>query len=462
MWYVGNDLDANLNFHDRIGLAYQSKNNSLSNWDKAPGPAGDPYYESVLTLGAQGAAFDTMKVADLRPVAKPAAAGTGLYGFYTGVNAADFDSRIGVKQSGDSGLTWTDVGTHATLIDKGPSGFDAGGVACPSPVLKGDASGWWVYHTSLDASAPEPASSIGMHTVSSDLTTVTRTATAPVLASGGAYDAAGQADPCTVASGSSLALFYAGKDGAGKWSLGLATSTTAAPTTFSSAHQILGPTLGTYDAGGLRHPVAHLAADGTWRLFYTAIGADGVHRVACATAPADLSTWTRRGVVMDASTDAYDFTEGGVDPSSAGPIGAGGEGLFFTGTDRFGWTRVGKATAAGAGYVASGAATYELDGGGVRDWKKIGWTPATTPAGTASRGVGELLPDALRRLVRPVPGPERLRPPVRAHRGEDALAGEDDQRVGRVHADARAAHREPRARPVPDERDGRHRADRPH
>ena len=338
MWYVGNDLDANLNFHDRIGLAYQSKNNSLSNWDKAPGPAGDPYYESVLTLGAQGAAFDTMKVADLRPVAKPAAAGTGLYGFYTGVNAADFDSRIGVKQSGDSGLTWTDVGTHATLIDKGPSGFDAGGVACPSPVLKGDASGWWVYHTSLDASAPEPASSIGMHTVSSDLTTVTRTATAPVLASGGAYDAAGQADPCTVASGSSLALFYAGKDGAGKWSLGLATSTTAAPTTFSSAHQILGPALGTYDAGGLRHPVAHLAADGTWRLFYTAIGADGVHRVACATAPADLSTWTRRGVVMDASTDAYDFTEGGVDPSSAGPIGAGGESLFFTGTDRFGWT----------------------------------------------------------------------------------------------------------------------------
>ena len=100
-------------------------------------PAGDPYYESVLTLGTQGTAFDTMKVADLRPVAKPASAGTGLYGFYTGTNAADFVSRIGVKESTDDGLTWTDAGAHATLIDKGTAGaFDEGGVACPAPVAR--------------------------------------------------------------------------------------------------------------------------------------------------------------------------------------------------------------------------------------------------------------------------------------------------------------------------------------
>ncbi len=47
-----------------------------------PGRAG-PLLRSSLSLGTQGTAFDTMKVADLRPVAKPAAAGTGLYGFYT-------------------------------------------------------------------------------------------------------------------------------------------------------------------------------------------------------------------------------------------------------------------------------------------------------------------------------------------------------------------------------------------
>lgn len=377
LWYVGNNPDANGNYHDRIGLAYQKNPNTVSQWVKAPGDPGDPYYESVLTLGTQGTAFDTMKVADLRPVAKPASAGTGLYGFYGGTNAADFCSRIGVKQSADDGRTWTDVGAHAILIDKGPAGaFDEGGVACPAPVAMGAGAGWWVYHTAFAASGT-PA--IGLHTVSADLATVTRSA-AQVLAAGGAYDAAGQSDPCAVASGTSVTLFYAGKDSLGVWSIGMATTTTSSPTVFSSTHQALAPTPGSYDAGGLRHPVAHRAADGSWRLFYTAIGADGVRRIAYATASANLSTWTKRGVVMNPSTDAYDFTEAGVDPSAAWSVGSG-EALFFTGTDRFGWTRVGKSSATGPGFVADGSATYELDGGGVRDWRRIQWMPASVPQG---------------------------------------------------------------------------------
>ena len=379
MWYVGNNPDANGNYHDRIGLAYQKNASTVSQWVKVAGPAGAPYYESVLTLGTQGPAFDSMKVADLRPVAKPASAGAGLYGFYGGTNAADFVSRIGVKQSADGGVTWSDAGTHATLIDAGSGGaFDAGGVACPAPVASGADTGWWVYHTSLSAAG---VPSIGLHTISADLGTVTRTAT-PVLVSGGTFDAAGQADPSAVASGPQISLFYAGRDASGGWSIGSAATTTAAPATFSSAQQILAPAAGTYDSGGLRHPVAHLAGDGTWRLFYTAIGPDGVKRIAYATAPADLSKWTKQGLVMNPSTDAYDFTEGGVEPSSAEASGTSGESLFFTGTDRFGWTRIGKVTASGAGFVAGGSATYELDGGGVRDWRRIVWAPATVPAGT--------------------------------------------------------------------------------
>ena len=379
MWYVGNNPDANGNYHDRIGLAYQKNRSTVSQWVKVAGPAGAPYYESVLTLGTQGTVFDSMKVADLRPVAKPAAAGAGLYGFYGGTNAADFMSRIGVKQSADGGFTWTDVGTHATLIDVGPGGaFDAGGVACPAPLANGVDTGWRVYHTSLSAAG---VPSIGLHTVSADLGTVTRTVT-PVLTSGGPFDSAGQADPSAVASGSRITLFYAGKDASGGWSIGSATTTTATPATFSSAHQILAPTAGTYDAGGLRHPVAHLAGDGTWRLFYTAIGSDSVKRIAFATAPADLSTWTKRGLVRNPSTDAYDFAEAGVEPSFAASIGATGESLLFTGTDRFGWTRIGKVTAGGSGFVAGGSVTYELDGGGTRDWRRILWAPATIPAGT--------------------------------------------------------------------------------
>ena len=376
MWYVGNNPDANGNYHDRIGLAYQKNASTVSQWVKVPGTAGDPYWDSVLTLGAQGTAFDSMKVADLRGVAKPLAAGSGIYGFYTGTNAGDFRQRIGVMQSADGGLTWTDANAHATLIGAGPvAAFDEGGVACPAPVAN-LAGGWWLLHTSFTAAG---APSIGLHAVSEDLTTVTRTASAPVLAPGGLYDAAGQADPWAYKDGAQLLLFYAGRDAGGVWSLGLAGSVTGDPTTIGGARQILAPTPGGYDAGGLRKPVAHKMGDGTWRLFYAAIGADGVSRIAFATTT-DGSTWVKQGLVMAEATATYDFCEGGVEPSSAGPVGLG-EGLFFTGTDRFGWTRIGKATAAGAGFLDGGSAEYELANPTPRDWRRILWAPASQPTG---------------------------------------------------------------------------------
>ena len=241
MWYVGNNPDVNGNYHDRVGLAYQKSAGSVTQWVQKVRDRGAGL-NSVLGLGTQGAAFDTMKVADLRPVAKPAAAGTGLYGFYTGTNAADFVARIGVKQSADDGLTWTDANAHATLIGAGPAGaFDAGGVACPRRSPSGGDTGWWVYHTSLTAAG---APTIGLHTVSADLVIEPPVATTPVVTSGGAYDAGGQADPSAVLSDSAIVLFYAGRDAAGVWSLGSATTTTATPTAFSSARQILAPTPG--------------------------------------------------------------------------------------------------------------------------------------------------------------------------------------------------------------------------
>jgi predicted GH43/DUF377 family glycosyl hydrolase len=379
MWYVGNNPDENGNYHDRIGLAYQKQPTSVSQWEKAAGPLGDPYFESWVTLGKQSDAFDSMKVADLRGVAKPPAAGPGVYGFYTGTNAADFRQRIGVMQSADGGLTWTEANAHATVIDAGPAGaFDEGGVACPAPVTD-PAGGWYVFHTSFDAAGTP---SIGLHAVSEDLGAVTRTASAPVVLGGFPFATNGQADPWAYRDGPALAVFYAGKDASGVWSLCLAGSVTGDPMTLGGDRQILAPTPGTYDAGGLRKPVAHKIGDGSWRLFYAAIGEDGVSRVAYATST-DGVTWTKQGLAMTESTAPYDFAEGGVEPCSAGPLGQG-EALFFTGTDRFGWTRVGKAHAAGAGYLDGGWAEYELGNPTARDWRRTLWT-ATQPENTEAQ-----------------------------------------------------------------------------
>ena len=378
MWYVGNNPDENGNYHDRIGLAYQKQPSSVSQWEKVPGTTlGAPYFESWVTLGEQGTAFDSMKVADLRAVAKPAAAGEGVYGFYTGTNAADFTQRIGVMQSADGGVTWTEANAHATLIGAGPAGaFDEGGVACPAPVTNA-AGGWWLLHTSFDAAGTP---SIGLHAVAEDLASATRTAAAPVLAaSGTAYDAAGQADPWAYVDGGQLGVFYAGKDAAGVWSLGLAASMTGDPASLSGAHQILAPTPSTYDAGGLRKPVAHKMVDGSWRLFYAAIGEDGVSRIAYATS-ANGSTWTKQGLVMTESTAAYDFAEGGVEPCTAGPAGRAKISSSPASTASAGPASARRPRRA-PGYLDGGRAEYLLDNTEPRDWRRILWSPATQPAG---------------------------------------------------------------------------------
>jgi|BarGraNGADG00312_1021997.scaffolds.fasta_scaffold81606_1 hypothetical protein len=60
--------------HVGQALPDQKTPHTVSQWTTVGGPAGAPNYESVLTLGEQSTSFDSMKVADLRPVAKPAAA----------------------------------------------------------------------------------------------------------------------------------------------------------------------------------------------------------------------------------------------------------------------------------------------------------------------------------------------------------------------------------------------------
>jgi predicted GH43/DUF377 family glycosyl hydrolase len=371
MWYVGNNPDDNGNYHDRVGYAYGDDGR---HWTRVSGGTGDPYYDSVLTLGDQSVAFDSMNVADLRPV--PIPAGGGLYGFYTGTNAADFKQRIGVVQSVDDGLSWTDLGpSHGDpLIDAGPAdSFDEGGVATPAPVH--DGTQWVIYHTSLDSSLDAV---LGLHLAADDLSSVTRVAS-PVLSSGTGFDSDGCADPSVVVQGTALTIFYAGLDtSTGLWSIGAATADISAPETLTRVGQILAPEPDTADAGGLRHPMVLL--DGaTWHLWYSAVDSDGVERTAYSTS-SDGLVWTKQGLALVPSTAAYDFTERAVRPSGAWKTDSLLK-LTFTGSDRFGWLRCGTASATGSGFIDGGTASYQLDNEEARDWRRILWTE-TVPVDT--------------------------------------------------------------------------------
>ena len=382
MWYVGNTVDPNnpgLN-HDRIGLVGQK----TGTWKDISGPTGDPFYGAVLTLGEQNTAFDSMDVADLRPalgMTKGAGpAGYVLTGWVTGTRASDSIPRIGCVFSSDSGTTW---GSSSLVFDAGPAGsFDAHGVAAPAAVwIDGtptpDQGYWLVYHTSISSTS---ALTIGLHKVDA-LGSVTRYA-APVVAaglSGAGFDSGGCADPALTSAG----LFYAGRDGSGIWSIMRTTGSTGGPPpSYTGAAQALAAGPEPYDAGGARHPVI-LEGGATWYLWYQARGSDGVDRIALAISTDGGATWTKEGLAMSPSTAPYDFSEQGLAPSGAWQApGGGAVTLWFTGTDRFGWERVGAATAADAGYLDGGSATYELDNADVRDWRRIAWNPVSQPAGT--------------------------------------------------------------------------------
>ena len=329
-------------------------------------------------------------------------------------------------------------------------------MACPAPVANGVGTGWWVYHTSLSAAG---APSIGLHTVSADL------GTRDPHADAGARQRRrlrrrrpGRPVRRRRAARRSCCSTPA-RTRPGTWSHRLRRHDHGRPTAFSSARQILAPT-----AGHLRRrrPASPGGAPGA----PTAAGASSTRPsapTACSASPTPPRRPTsrpgrRRGLVMDASTDAYDFTEAGVEPSAAAALGAGRRDAVL---HRHRPLRL-DARRQGHG------GRRRLRRRRLRDLRARRRRRARLEAHRVdaghgagrhhARGPGELLPDALGRLVQLLRGRQRHRPALPAHRAEDALAGAHDQRSRRGVADARAAHREPRARAVPDDGDRRHHA----
>jgi len=381
LYYSGNSIDANGNFHTRIGLATSSDGNAWNRYN------GAQTGNSVLDVGPLGTAFDGRQASGLS-VAAPAGASPKLAGFYWGTRGSDFLPRLGEATSAD-GSAWTKVPVSApnggALFALGNgAAFDAGGERDPSVLY--DSPIYDLYFTGLDSGGTP---SIGLATASEDGSThqpnnATWSARAQVLAKGssGAFDSSGVSHPSAIKdAGGSYFLYYAGTNGTVS-RIGLATATSAAGPFTKNASAVLdvGAT-GSFDEKGAKDPVVVKVAAGDYRMLYTGVDADGIERVGYATS-GNGTTWTKRGVVLDPSLRAFAEDEYGVEPTG---IVVDGSTLhaWVSGLDATGRTRADHLTTpfpTSAGTTPGGWTTYQLGNAStsVRDFRQLDRTSTGT------------------------------------------------------------------------------------
>ncbi|HET9324796.1 MAG TPA: hypothetical protein VFO03_13035 [Gaiellaceae bacterium] len=383
LYYSGNTIDANGNFHTRIGLATSSNGSSFNKVN------GSQTGNAVLDTGALGSAFDSRQASGLS-VAAPAGATPKLVGFYWGTRGSDFKPRLGEATSTD-GTTWTKVPVSASphggaVFPLGnPAAFDNGGQRDPS-VLK-DSTTFHLYFTGLDSSGSR---SVGYASAPEDATSklpdnASWSARSQLLAGDGSgFDASAVGHPSVIKDGATFVLYYAGLDGSGNAKIGRATAASANGPFARSATPVLDVgTSGAFDAASVKDPVVVKAGAGDYRMLYTGVETlEGktIERVGYATST-DGIAWTKRGVVLGPSLTAYGYDEAGVEPAGMLVDGLTLH-VWTSGVDRSGRTRSGHATTAyptpgspQAG-VPSGWATYQLGGPSTtnRDFRQISRT----------------------------------------------------------------------------------------
>jgi predicted GH43/DUF377 family glycosyl hydrolase len=391
VYYSGNTIDDNGNFHTRIGLATSNDGSSFGKFNG--GQSGG----SVLDVGALGSAFDGRQASGLSAAA-PAGATPKLAGFYWGTRGSDFKPRLGEAASAD-GTSWSKVAVSApnggALFGLGnPASFDNGGERDPGVLY--DSGTYDLYFTGLDSGG---TASIGFASAAQDASTKqpdnsTWSSRAQVLAKGssGAFDSAGVSHPSPVkdAAGSYF-LYYGGTNGT-LWKIGLATASAAGgPFTKTAAAVLDVGAAGTFDEKGVKDPVVLKAAPGDYRMLYTGVDADGVERVGYATS-ANGTTWTKQGLVLDPSLRAFADDQAGVQPTGM-VVDASSLHVWTSGIDATGRTRGEHATSAfppTAGSLPSGWATYQLGNAstGVRDFRQVD----RTSSGSASLWMSFLQP----------------------------------------------------------------------
>jgi predicted GH43/DUF377 family glycosyl hydrolase len=374
LYYSGNTIDANGNFHTRIGLATSSNGNSFNKFN------GSQTGGAVFDVGAAGTAFDARQASGVSAT-EPGGTGPTFVGFYSGTRGSDFTPRLGEATSTD-GSTWTKVAGSADggsiLALPNKSAFNQGGERDPSVLF--DSGTYDLYFTGLDSS---DAQTIGFSSTTAlagtnqpDNTKWSKTAT-QVLAGGAGFDSSGVSHPSVIKDSTTYVMYFTG-DSSGALSIGRATSVTAGGS-FTGDTQVLTPgAAGSFDAGGVKDPVVLQVGANDYRMLYTGIDADGIERVGYATSTND-STWTKQGLVLNPSMTPFAADETGVEPTGMFyDPGTSTLHVWTSGMDRSGRTYGDHATATlpASGTIPSGWATYQLGNSSttIEDFRQIART----------------------------------------------------------------------------------------
>jgi predicted GH43/DUF377 family glycosyl hydrolase len=379
--YSGNTIDANGNFHTRIGLATSTNGTSFGKVNGAQTGG------SVLDIGALGTAFDARQASGLS-VAAPAGASPKFSGFYWGARGSDFLPRLGEATSSD-GSAWTKVpvgggsgGPGGALFpDAVGNAFDRGGRRDPSVLY--DSGTYGLYYTGL---SNDGTRTIGFASTSEVGATkqpdnASWSARSQVLDTGSGWDAGGVGHPSALKDGSTYVLYYTGTDSGGVPKMGRATASALGGTfTRDAGNPLLSlGTVGSFDEKGVKDPVVAKLGAGDYRLLYTGVDADGIERVGYATS-GDGVSWTKQGPVLNPSRLSFAYDESGVE--AAGMLRDGSTLHVWTSGDRSMRTRGGHSTtpyptpASAVPGIPSGWATYQLGDASktVRDFRQIART----------------------------------------------------------------------------------------
>lgn len=389
LYYSGNTLDANGNFHTRIGLATSTDGTTFSKFNGAQTGG------SVFDVGLAGTAFDARQASGVSAV-EPGGTGKKFVGFYWGTRGSDFIPRLGEAMSQD-GSTWTKVGGQADggslLPLPGGNKFNTGGERDPSALF--DSGNYDLYFTALDSSGAQSigyatATTVGSGDNSPNDTSWSTTAT-QVLAAGSGYDSSGVSHPSVIKDGSTYVMYFTA-DSSGTLTIGRATSATAGVSFTDGGSAILSAgSAGTWDSAGVKDPVVVKVAAGDYRMLLTGIDADGIERVGYSTST-DGVTWSQPAtVVLNPSLTPFSADETGVEPTGM-LVDRSTIHVWTSGVDRTGRTRGDHATTtlSAAGTIPSGWATYQLGNSSttIEDFRQI----ARTSTGPVALSVSFLQP----------------------------------------------------------------------